>query len=238
MHQKEDPLTALQSLQEQIICCQKCPRLVAYRSQVAREKRRMYRDWEYWGRPLPGWGDPQARVLVVGLAPAAHGGNRTGRMFTGDRSAEWLLRTLHRFGFASQPVSVHREDGLTLRDLYITAALRCAPPLNKPLPAELASCHPYLVQEFTLLPNIRIVVALGHIAFQATLRLCRALAIPLSRPLPRFAHGQTYHLQEGLTLIASYHPSQQNTQTGRLTEPMFDKVFAEARRLMESGERL
>ncbi len=228
--------SSLESLQHHIIQCQRCPRLVEYRNRVAREKRRMYRDWDYWGRPLPSIGDPHARILLVGLAPAAHGGNRTGRMFTGDRSADWLFRSLHKFGFANQPTSAHREDGLLLRDIYITAALRCVPPQNKPIREELGSCHPYLVQEFTLLPHICIVICLGQIAFRAALQLCQTLEIPLPRPLPRFAHGQIYCIRKGLSLLASYHPSQQNTQTGRLTQAMLDEVFATARRLLASAE--
>jgi uracil-DNA glycosylase family 4 len=231
---EEKTVFTLDQLQQQIITCQQCPRLVEYRARVAREKRRMYREWDYWGKPLPSSGDPQARVLLVGLAPAAHGGNRTGRMFTGDRSAEWLFRALYKAGFANQPTSTHRGDGLLLQDLYMTAALHCVPPQNKPAREELVTCHPYLVQEFTLLPNLRVIIALGQIAFQAVLQLCRALHISLPRPLPQFRHGKHYWLPQGLTLIASYHPSQQNTQTGRLTEAMFDKVFATARTLLDT----
>jgi uracil-DNA glycosylase family 4 len=204
----------------------------------------MYLDWDYWGRPLPSFGDPQARLLIVGLAPAAHGGNRTGRMFTGDRSGDWLYGTLHKFGFASSPASRHRDDGLTLYDAYITAALRCAPPGNKPLREELGNCQPYLIRELELLDRVRVVVALGKIAFDTYLSTCSARRFPLPSPRPRFGHGVMYTLERtplslpsvrkdtgecGTVLIGSYHPSQQNTQTGRLTRDMFEEVFRTAR---------
>jgi uracil-DNA glycosylase len=200
---------------------------------VAAEKRRMYRDEEYWGRPVPGFGDPNARLLIVGLAPGAHGANRTGRMFTGDRSGTFLYRALHQAGFASQPHSLHRGDGLRLRDCYITAVLRCAPPGNRPLPAELCQCRPYLSEELRLLNGVRAVLALGRIAFDAYLR-----TIPPNPALPRlssyrFAHGADYALPGGLPrLFASYHPSQQNTQTGRLTAAMLDRVLEDVRRFL------
>lgn len=200
---------------------------------MAREKRRAYRDWEYWGRPLPGFGDPAARLVVVGLAPAAHGGNRTGRMFTGDRSGDWLYGTLHRFGFANQPTSVDRQDGLRLQDAYVTAAARCAPPDNQPNTAELANCQAFLERELQLLGNARVVVALGRIAFDACLAVRRAAGQPLTRPRPQFGHAKVYRFADRI-LIGSYHPSQRNTQTGMLTQPMFDKVFATARRLLET----
>ena len=225
----------LEKLQRQVVQCTRCPRLVEHRQWVARTKRRMYRDWEYWGRPLPGFGDPEARVLLVGLAPAAHGGNRTGRMFTGDRSGDWLYGTLHKFGFANQPTSQHRDDGLALEDVYVTAAARCAPPANKPLREELHACRPYLLQELGLLKRLRVVVALGKIAFDAYLDALRDLPgpqMPLS-PRPSFGHGATYTLPSGMVLVASYHPSQQNTQTGRLTRPMFEDIFDKVRRLLE-----
>jgi len=214
------------------MACRRCPRLVEYRERVAQEKRRAYRDWEYWGRPLPGFGDPAARLMVIGLAPATHGGNRTGRMFTGDRSGDWLYQTLHRFGFANQPTSTHRGDGLRLNDAYVTAAARCAPPDNKPTTQELRNCQPYLEREVELLRKVRVVVALGRIAFDAYLSARRALRMPVPQPRPQFGHAAIRELSDVL-LIGSYHPSQRNTQTGMLTHAMFDRVFAAARRLLE-----
>jgi len=216
---------SLEHLHDQVIACRRCPRLVAWREQVAREKRASYSDQVYWGRPLPGFGDADARVLVVGLAPAAHGGNRTGRVFTGDRSGDWLYRALHRAGFASQPTSDHCEDGLRLSGAYVTAAVRCAPPANKPTPAERDNCAPYLDRELALLPRIRVVVALG--AFAAT----HFTASAAGSPRPKFAHGAEWDIGKGRTLLCCYHPSQRNTFTGRLTEPMFDAVFTRAREL-------
>ena len=228
-------MTELEKLQRKIISCTRCPRLTAYRREVARKKRRMYMDWEYWGKPLPAFGDPEARVLVMGLAPAAHGGNRTGRMFTGDRSGDWVFGTLHRFGFASQPESTHRGDGQSLKDAYITAPLRCAPPQNKPLREELANCQPYLLRELELLSNVRVVVALGRIAFDAYLRLLREMGHSLPSPRPKFGHGAVHEMPDGRLVVCSYHPSQQNTQTGRLTQEMFDGVFETVRGLV--GDR-
>lgn len=225
---------ALEGLQKEVIACRQCPRLVAWRERVAREKRARYRAEAYWGRPLPSFGDPAARVLVIGLAPAAHGGNRTGRMFTGDGSADWLARALHVAGFANQPTSRRRDDGFALTDAYITAAVRCAPPANKPTRQEFANCHPYLVRELGLLARIRVVVALGRLAFDGFLAACPALGIHLPRPRPQFGHGRVHRLGP-LTLIASYHPSQQNTQTGRLTTAMLHRVFRRARRLAATG---
>ena len=225
---------ALATLQNTIEGCTRCPRLVAHRQAVAQKKRRMYIDWEYWGKPVPSFGDPDARLLIIGLAPAAHGGNRTGRMFTGDRSGDLLYRTLYTLGFASSPFSRHRADGLTLRGAYVTAPLRCAPPANKPLREELANCAPYLLQELSLLSNVRVVVALGKIAFDNYLGTYRQRAIPLPSPRPRFGHGATFRLADGIHLIGSYHPSQQNTQTGRLTEAMFEEVFRKARHMLEA----
>jgi len=222
------PLT-LPQLQEEIVACRRCPRLVAHREQIAREKKRQYRQWEYWGKPMPSFGDPRARVLVVGLAPAAHGGNRTGRMFTGDKSGDFLYQTLYRFGFANQPTARHREDGLRLSDLYITAVVRCAPPGNRPTREELANCHPYFLQELELLQNVKVVVALGQIAFDACLKAFQQRGLFLPRPKPTFGHGRVYSLADGPLLVASYHPSRQNTQTGRLTQKMFDAVFEEVR---------
>lgn len=215
-------------LRRDIVACTACPRLVAHRERVAREKRRQYRNDEYWGRPLPGFGDATARLLIVGLAPAAHGGNRTGRMFTGDSSGLWLARALHRARFANRPDSVHRDDGLTLHDAYITAGVRCAPPDNTPTPGEIATCRPFLIRELHLLRRVRVVVALGRLAFDMYLaaRVGAGLAVPTPRPI--FGHGVEYTLPEGATLLASYHPSRQNTQTRRLTESMFDAVFTRA----------
>jgi uracil-DNA glycosylase family 4 len=223
-------MTALDTLNEQIISCRRCPRLVEWRERVAVEKKRAYRNEEYWGRPLPGLGDPQARLLIIGLAPAAHGGNRTGRMFTGDRSADVLFIALHRAGFASQATSRHRGDGLALCDVYITAAARCAPPANHPTPDELRNCQAWMEQEIALLPTLRVVVALGQIAFAAYLRLIERRGLQLPRPLPLFGHNREHHLADGWPLlISSYHPSRQNTQTGRLTQDMLDAVFLRAR---------
>lgn len=221
------------SLQDQIITCRLCPRLVEWRETVAHEKVRRFADQEYWGKPVPSFGDPKARLLVIGLAPAAHGGNRTGRIFTGDRSGDWLFRALHKASFANQPASVNREDGLRLRNCYVTAAVRCAPPQNKPLPAEIANCRSYLLRELELLTRIRVIVALGRLAFDAAIASVGLAAGYEKRP--QFGHAAECELFRGLTLIASFHPSQQNTFTGRLTEPMFDRVFERARELVETG---
>jgi len=218
----------LAALNAAITGCTRCPRLVAYRAQVARDKRRAFQDEAYWGRPLPGFGDPGARVLVVGLAPAAHGGNRTGRMFTGDRSGDFLYAALYRAGFANQPTSAGRGDGLQLAGAYIGASARCAPPDNKPLPEELANCRPYLVEELRLLARLQVIVALGRIALDNTLLALAARGVPIPRPRPRFGHGAEYALGP-YTVIASYHPSQRNTQTGLLTADMFDAIWARAR---------
>jgi uracil-DNA glycosylase family 4 len=217
----------LKQLSNRIIGCRQCPRLVAYREQVAREKRRQYQDWHYWGRPLPGFGDPRGKLLIIGLAPAAHGGNRTGRMFTGNRSGEWLFRTLHRSGFANQPQSTHREDGLALRNCFITAVIRCVPPKNKPLREEMKNCRPYLVQEIILLKEIQVIIALGRIAFHGFLEILFAEGKPPQAM--KFGHSHEYLLPDGKILLASYHPSQQNTQTGRLTQPMFESIFQRTR---------
>jgi uracil-DNA glycosylase len=218
----------LARLAREVMCCERCPRLVAHRTLIARVKRRQFRDDRYWGRPLPGFGDPGARLLIVGLAPAAHGGNRTGRMFTGDQSGDWLFRALYDAGFASQPFSTACDDGLTLRDAYITAAARCAPPDNKPRIAELAACRPFLLRERALLTRVQVVVALGRIAFATVLAAERARGVTLPRPLPRFGHGAVATLGS-VTLISSYHPSRQNTQTGKLSRAMLAAVFARAR---------
>ncbi len=221
-------LKTLEELSAVIIACRKCPRLVEYRQRVARDKRRMYRDEVYWGKPVPGWGDPQARVYIVGLAPAAHGGNRTGRVFTGDSSGDFLFAALYRAGFANQPGSVSRDDDLNLYDVYIGAAVRCAPPDNKPLPGEFANCSPYLRREFELLPNVRVLIGLGQIGFNAALGLLQAHGVELPRPRPKFGHDVAYHLRK-YVVIGTYHPSRQNTNTGRLTRSMFNRVFKRAR---------
>ena len=218
-------VTPLEQLQTDIINCRCCPRLVAWREGVARTKRAAFRDEDYWGRPVPGFGDPRARVLVIGLAPAAHGGNRTGRVFTGDRSGDFLFGALHRAGYANRPTSRHRGDGLRLRDCYISAAVRCAPPANKPTPAERATCLRYLEREWRLLADVRVVVVLGAFAHQA---VCGMVGL---RPRPAFTHLAEAALPDGRTLLCSYHPSQQNTFTGVLTEDAFDAVFRRARQL-------
>ncbi|MCG3150494.1 MAG: Type-5 uracil-DNA glycosylase [Verrucomicrobiae bacterium] len=207
-----------------IINCRLCPRLVKWREDIAREKKREFRDWTYWGKPVPSFGDPKARVLIVGLAPGAHGANRTGRMFTGDSSGKWLFRALHKAGFANQPTWEHRDDGLKLLDCYITAACHCAPPGNKPLPAEITNCNRYLQEELSQMKP-RVVITLGKIAFDTYLKT-RGI-----KPLPAFAHNQVYDFDP--VVLASYHPSRQNTNTGKLTEPMFDAVFAQARERLQ-----
>jgi uracil-DNA glycosylase family 4 len=217
------------ALARRIVSCRRCPRLVRHREAAAAHPPARFRGQPYWARPLPGFGDPRARVLIVGLAPAAHGGNRTGRMFTGDRSGDFLFRALYEAGFASRPTSVSRDDDLRLSGAYITAALRCAPPGNKPTPAELARCQPYLLEELRLLRRVRVVVALGRIGWDAYLRARRALGQPVPRPLPRFGHGAAARMPDGLVLLGSFHPSQQNTFTGKLTPAMLRAVFTRAR---------
>jgi len=228
-------LDAWEALHQQVLACRRCERLVRWREEVARTKRRAYRDWEYWGRPVPGFGDPQARVLVVGLAPGAHGANRTGRIFTGDASGDFLYAALHRAGFASQPTATHRDDGLTLHDMYITAVVRCVPPKNRPTAAEIRACLPYLAAEVRLLqPTLRVVVALGRIAWDGILRVYREHLGYTQLPRLPFAHAAVYpRPAEGLpAFVASYHPSRQNTQTGRLTPEMFDTVWQRVRALL------
>ncbi len=221
------------TLNADIVACRRCPRLVAWREEVARTRRRAYRDCEYWGKPVPGFGDRQARLLIVGLAPGAHGSNRTGRMFTGDSSGDTLYAALHRAGFASHPAATSRDDGLVLRDAFITAVGRCAPPQNRPTGEELANCRPFLARELALLGNAQVVLALGQVAFAGYLLLLREQGVAI--PRLKFAHGAQYTLSPTLPrLVAAYHPSRQNTQTGRLTMEMFDAVLESARRV---GER-
>jgi uracil-DNA glycosylase len=226
-------MSLLTILNREVIACTRCPRLVAYRENIAREKRRAYRDWDYWGKPVPGFGDPEARVLIMGLAPGAHGSNRTGRPFTGDASGNFMFPVLYEVGFASQPNATDRNDGLTLRDLYITAAARCAPPDNKPTPAELANCAPFLDREIAALRNVKVVVALGKIGFDAYLNHVQRLGLLTSKKEYVFKHGGSYAMPDGKTLLASYHPSNQNTQTGKLTRPMFVEIFKKAARIAD-----
>jgi uracil-DNA glycosylase len=221
---------SLDALAEEVVRCHRCPRLVEWREYSASHPPRRFRDDEYWGRPLPGFGDPGARVLVVGLAPAAHGGNRTGRIFTGDRSGDWLYAALHRAGLANQARSEHRDDGLRLSGAYITAVNRCPPPSNRPTPTERDNCLPYLVSELRLLERVRVIVALGAYAWDGALRALRAIGEEVPRPKPRFAHGAEVEVGR-FAMLGCYHPSQQNTFTGKLTEPMLDAVFARAREL-------
>jgi uracil-DNA glycosylase family 4 len=229
---RDERLARLAELEAEIVGCFACPRLVAWRELVAREKRASFAGETYWGRPIPGFGDPDARVLILGLAPAAHGANRTGRVFTGDRSGDFLFASLHRTGFANQPTSVHAGDGLALRDAWITAAVRCAPPANQPTPAERDTCLPYAARELALLDGVRVIVCLGAFAWAAALRLLATrdgVAIP--RPRPRFGHGAV-HATGPWTLLGCFHPSQQNTFTGKLTPAMLDDVLAQARELV------
>jgi uracil-DNA glycosylase family 4 len=225
----------LERIAAEVVACRRCPRLVAWREQAARHPPARFRGETYWARPVPGFGDPWARLLVVGLAPAAHGGNRTGRIFTGDRSGDWLYRALYRAGFSNQPTSVHRDDGLRLREAYVAAVVRCAPPGNRPTPAERDACLGYLVRELRALARVRVVVALGAFAWDGFLRAARALGAP-ARPRPRFAHGAEARVGRW-TLLGSYHPSQQNTFTGTLTEAMFDRIFRRARALLAADAR-
>ncbi len=226
--------SALDALNRELIACTRCPRLAAHREQVGREKRRAYLDWEYWAKPVPGFGDPAGRVLILGLAPGAHGSNRTGRMFTGDSSGRFLYDVLHATGFASQPGATDRNDGLELHDCYITAAVRCVPPGNKPLPQEIAACSTFLDRELALLPNVRVVVALGRIGFDAYLSHLKRRGLLQSKGQYVFAHSAHYPMPDGRILLASYHPSNQNTQTGKLTRAMFMRIFRTAARLAQS----
>jgi uracil-DNA glycosylase len=233
---RADAITGLAELDAQVTGCRRCPRLVAWREQVAQERRAAFAEETYWGRPLPAFGDPRARILLLGLAPAAHGANRTGRMFTGDRSGDFLYAALHRAGLASSPVSRRADDGLRLSGARITAAVRCAPPANRPTPAERDNCLPWGLREAELLEDVRVAICLGAFAWDAALRLRRALrpAAPVPRPRPRFGHGAEA-LGEPWPLLGCYHPSQQNTFTGRLTEAMLDEVLARGRELSRAG---
>ena len=217
----------IEELTREIIQCRKCARLVAWREEVARVKRRAYRDQEYWGKPVPGFGDPEARILVVGLAPGAHGSNRTGRNFTGDASGGFLYPALHRAGFANQPLAISRDDGLMLKDLYLAASARCAPPENKPTLEEMNNCQPYLERELEILQP-KVIVCLGRIAFERVLRIHS-----IRNPAWKFGHGAHFQMDNGTWILCSYHPSQQNTQTGRLTVQMFDEIWKKAKSLVE-----
>jgi len=221
----------LTELNAEVVTCVRCPRLVEYREKIAREKRRAYRDCQYWGKPVPGFGDPNARVLILGLAPGAHGSNRTGRPFTGDASGNFMYPVLHQTGFASQPTAVCLADSLKLKDLFITASARCAPPDNKPLPEELANCSEYLDRELAGLKRLKVIVALGKIAFDAYLNHLKRQGLLKSRGSFIFQHGATYKMPDGRVLLATYHPSNQNTQTGKLTRPMFVRIFKKAAQL-------
>ncbi len=218
-------------LNEEIVACRKCPRLVVYREKVSQEKRRAFREWTYWGKPIPGFGDPHAQLLILGLAPAAHGGNRTGRVFTGDRSGDFLFAALHKAGFANQPTSVRRDDGLQLKNAYVAATIRCAPPANKPLPSELANCRPYLLRELEILQP-RAVLALGKIAWDAYLEILKQRGLITSRAAFPFSHGAEAQLPGGARLFGVFHPSQQNTQTGRLTPAMYSQAFRRIQRFL------
>lgn len=225
----------LRGLNAEVVACTRCPRLVVYREMIAREKRRAYLDWDYWGKPVPGFGDPNGRVLILGLAPGAHGSNRTGRPFTGDSSGYFMYPVLHKTGFANQPNATHRGDGLKLKDAYITAAVRCAPPDNKPAPQEIANCAPFLDREIDGLKKVRVVVALGRIGFDSYLNYLKRHGQLASKAPYVFAHGAKYEMPDGRILLASYHPSNQNTNTGKLTEKMFTDIFRAAARLAKKA---
>ena len=225
---------SLHALHRAVVSCTRCPRLRSYCLEIARTRKRAYRDWDYWGKPVPGFGDPAARLWIVGLAPAAHGGNRTGRVFTGDSSGDWLFEALHRFGFANQPESWARDDGLELRDCYISASARCAPPGNRPLPTEIVNCSGYMVAELALLKRVRVVVTLGRIAHDAWLRNTGWWDRLSARERPPFGHGAVAELPNGVSLVSSYHPSRQNTNTGKLTRAMWYAVFRRAKNLLQA----
>lgn len=227
---------SLTELNKVLIDCRKCLRLVKWREKIAKEKIARFKNWEYWGRPVPGFGDPKAQLLIIGLAPAAHGGNRTGRIFTGDRSGDWLYRTLYKFGFANQPISISKDDGLKLNNCYITAILHCAPPQNKPTPKEIQNCNPYLEAEIGLLRNVKVIITLGQLAFSTTLKTLKRVGFTKVSGSLKFSHRSEIILlnqnNKQITLICSYHPSQRNTFTGKLTEEMFDQIFARAKELL------
>ncbi len=236
--EEDSPDRLVAEIESEVVACRRCPRLVAWREETAAHAPRRYAGWRYWARPVPGFGDPRARLLLLGLAPAAHGGNRTGRIFTGDRSGDWLFRALHRAGFANQPLSRDREDGLRLADCFVSAAVRCCPPENRPLPSERRNCYPFLARELEALSRLQVFVALGGVAFETLLRWARERwpedRGQFLRAKAPFSHGAEIALPGKRALLASYHPSQQNTFTGRLTEAMFDAVFSRARELLES----
>jgi uracil-DNA glycosylase len=225
-------MTWLQVLNQEVVSCVRCPRLVEFREKIGREKRRAYKDQEYWAKPVPGFGDPNAKVLILGLAPGAHGSNRTGRPFTGDGSGYFLYPVLHAAGFASQASAIHREDGLKLNGAYITAAVRCAPPLNKPTPQEIVACSSYLDRELAGMKSVQVVVALGKIGFDAYLNHLKRTGVITSKAAYLFSHGASYKMPNGVTLIASYHPSLQNTNTGKLTEKMFLEIFSRTAKIV------
>jgi uracil-DNA glycosylase len=227
-------VSVLSILNKDVVSCGRCPRLVEYRERIGREKRRSYLDWDYWAKPVPGFGDPNARVLIIGLAPGAHGSNRTGRPFTGDSSGNFMYPVLHRTGFASQAKATHIRDGLKLTDAYITAAVRCAPPDNKPTPLEIANCAPFLDRELAALKNVKIVVALGRIGFDAYLNYLKRQGVFKQKSAYLFGHGLKYDMPNGMMLLTSYHPSNQNTNTGKLSEEMFTEIFRRARKLLQS----
>ncbi|CUU04936.1 uracil-DNA glycosylase, family 4 [Candidatus Thermokryptus mobilis] len=228
--------SSIGEINDKLISCKLCPRLVSWRQKVAYEKTARFKDWDYWGKPVPGFGDVKGRLLVVGLAPAAHGGNRTGRMFTGDRSGEWLYKALYKFGFANQPNSTSIDDGLKLKNCYITAIVRCAPPENKPLPSEIQNCNVYLENEIKLLKRVKVIVTLGQLSFKTTLKTLQKIGFKIVDGRLKFFHGNEIKLSNGareLILISSYHPSQRNTFTHKLTEEMFDQVFKRTRFLTD-----